>query len=74
MEKYNFEYTDTLGGEPNYCWVKSGHILTKKECWKEAIRKAKREVGLNGVKCRKEMQGDTVALYPVGSCTVLFIF
>lgn len=23
---YNFEYTDTFGGEANYCWVKRGQV------------------------------------------------
>jgi hypothetical protein len=26
MSKYNVEYTDTFGGEPNYCWVKRATI------------------------------------------------
>lgn len=26
MKKYNVEYTDTFGGEPNYCWVKRATI------------------------------------------------
>lgn len=26
MQKYQFEYTDTFGGEANYCWVKRGIV------------------------------------------------
>ena len=26
MLKYQYEYTDTLGGEANYCWVKRGFV------------------------------------------------
>lgn len=26
MNRYNVEYTDTLGGEPNFSWVKSATV------------------------------------------------
>jgi hypothetical protein len=26
MHKFTYEYTDTLGGEANYCWVKRGAV------------------------------------------------
>ena len=28
MQKFNFEYTDTFGGEANYLWIKRGMLLT----------------------------------------------
>jgi len=38
------------------------------------IRKAKALAGLTGIRCRKDSFGhDLLALYPFGSCTVLFI-
>ena len=39
----------------------------------QVVRKAKALMGLTGVKCRREEHGDLIALYPYGSCTVLFI-
>jgi hypothetical protein len=33
----------------------------------------KRELGLTGVPCRKDSQGDSMTLWPRGSCTVVFI-
>lgn len=39
----------------------------------QVVRKAKALMGLTNVKCRREMHGDLIALYPYGSCTVLFI-
>lgn len=27
MNKYQFEYTDTFGGEANYSWVKRGSVV-----------------------------------------------
>lgn len=26
MQTYEYEYTDTFGGEANYCWVKRGKV------------------------------------------------
>ena len=26
MNKFKYEYTDTFGGEANYCWVKRGAV------------------------------------------------
>lgn len=26
MQTYQYEYTDTFGGEANYCWVKRGTV------------------------------------------------
>ena len=75
METYFFEYTDTFGGEANYSWVRKGEV--KASSMKQAIRKAKKELGLNGARFRYD-KGQTssefCALYPSGSCTVLFVF
>lgn len=67
-----FEYTDTFNGEANYSWARrASHNGDMPE--RAAIRAAKTWAGLNGVRCRKENYGDTIALFPSGSCTVLFI-
>lgn len=40
---------------------------------RELMRKAKAAMGLSGVPGRVEDIGETIAFYPRGSCTVLFI-
>ncbi len=66
------EYTDTFGGEANYCWVRRWHCkadLTNRQ----AVTLAKKLTGLTGVPCRKDSFGDSAALYPRGICQVVFI-
>ena len=71
LMRITWEYTDTFSGEANYSWVRRGELGAANE--RGAIRDAKRAAGLSGVRCRKLDMGDTIALYPVGSCTVLFL-
>lgn len=69
-----FEYTDTFGGEANYSWVRRHEAQFPSNISDLAlVRKAKAWAGLTGVPCRREDWGDTIALYPAGSCTVLFV-
>ncbi len=68
---FECEYTDTFGGEPNYCWV--NRFKVQAETMAGAVRKAKAHVGLTGVRCRREDLTDYVALYPNGCNTALFI-
>jgi hypothetical protein len=68
---YSYEYTDTFGGEANYCWVKRGKVHARNV--PEAVKLAKLELGLSGVRCERSDMGETVALYPRNSATVLFI-
>jgi hypothetical protein len=50
------------------------HAKADKTYKRELMRKAKAAVGLTGVRGRTEaFGGDTVAFYPYGSATVLFI-
>lgn len=66
--------TDTFAGEANYCWVKRFTIPTKEGESKLALmRRAKKESGLNGVKCRVSDYGDSYRLDIVGACIVCFI-
>ena len=70
------EYTDTFNREANYCWVKREVIpmpIGKEYSDYQAIRLAKKAIGLNGIRCKKENMGDTIALYPYGLHTVCFI-
>lgn len=68
------EYTDTYGGEANYSWVRRKTLTLPTDISDRAlVRRAKAEMGLSGFRCRREDWGDAIALYPHGTCTVLFI-
>lgn len=72
--KYAVEHTDTFGGEANYSWVNRQTIeLPEGASDLALVRKAKRAVGLSGVKCRKADLGDLIELRPYGHCSVVFI-
>lgn len=67
------EYTDTFGGEPNYCWVKRAYLWVDGNASDLAItRLIKREFGLNGVRGRVDsFNGDSFTFRPYRSCTIL---
>lgn len=68
------EYTDTFGGEANYCWVKRARLLVP--TWmkdSEVMRLVKAELGLSGLRGRKYDYGDFIEFRPYGMCTVLFV-
>jgi len=71
MNTYQFEYTDTFGGEANYAWVKRATIQARND--RAAIRAAKKWACLTGIRCGKSDYGLMIALRPVGISTVLFI-
>jgi hypothetical protein len=74
MTKFTVEYTDTFGGEANYCWVKRAEFALDGAASRTAIlRKAKALMGLSGVKGRLDDYGDSYAFRPYGFATVLFI-
>lgn len=69
-----FEYTDTFGGEANYSWVKRGNIAMDKALSEAQIkRRAKKAVGLSGVRGRWEDFGDMFRFTPYGACVTLFV-
>ena len=69
---YRFELTDTFGGEANYSWVKRGFVVAETD--QQALRKAKKELDMSGLKGRSEYDGvGDVRFEPRGSCTVLFV-
>lgn len=71
---FDFEYTDTFGGEANYSWVRRHTEQFPEDISDRAlVRRAKAWAGLTGVRCRVENWGDTLAIYPAGCCTVLFV-
>lgn len=72
--KYDIEYTDTFAGQANYCWVKRATLMVCDDASNRAIvRRAKRELGLNGIAGRLEYYGNSWAFYPYRSATVMFI-
>lgn len=73
-DRWNVEYTDTFAGEANYCWVRRATIARNRRAYdRELMRKAKAAVGITGMRGRKESYGDSIAFYPYGTATVLFI-
>lgn len=72
--EYQAEYTDTFAGEANYCWVTKRTFFADGDISDLAIvRRAKALLGLSGIRCKREDWGDTIALYPCGSNTVVFV-
>ena len=69
---YKAEMTDTFAGEANYCWVKRVE-LPAATTLKAAVRMAKRELGISGVRCRAAYYGDAARLDVCGACVVLFV-
>lgn len=71
-----WEVTDTFSGDANYSWVKRGKIECKPgEDYSDlaAVRRVKKDIGWNGIRCRKENHEDTIVLRPVGINQVCFI-
>jgi hypothetical protein len=72
--QFSIEHTDTFGGEANYSWLNRYEIEAPGDISDlDLVRRAKRASGHNGVRCRRVDLGETIALYPCGSCTVIFI-
>lgn len=71
-----YEITDTYAGEANYSWVKRGKIEAKPgEEYSDlaAMRRVKKAIGWENVKCKKENYGDMIVLKPIGQCIICFI-
>jgi hypothetical protein len=70
----HYEITDTFSGEANYSWVKRGSIVANSSVSDLAIvRRVKKAIGWNGLKCHTENHGDMIALYPRNMAMVCFI-
>lgn len=77
---YQVEYTDTFGGEANYCWVKRAtidspfdDIVPHATATRRLKRAAKAKMGLTGVKGEWYDSGDFYEFRPRNMCTVLFV-
>jgi hypothetical protein len=71
--KCNVEYTDTFGGEANYCWVNRYEFDPDGMSDLAIVRKAKLLAGLNGVRGIMQACGDMFEFRPYRCATVLFI-
>lgn len=72
--KYQFELTDTFGGEANYSWVKRTVVDIPDGTSKVLlVALAKQWANLTGTRCETENYGDAFTLRPRGLCQVLFI-
>ena len=71
-----WELTDTFGGEANYSWVRRGTAPSKEgEDFSDlaAVRRVKKELGWQGIRCQVDNYGDEIVLHPAGMCQVCFI-
>lgn len=71
-----WEITDTFSGEANYSWVKRGKIETRPgEEFSDlaAVRRVKRAIGWNGLRCRVSSYDDMLEIRPYGMRLVCFI-
>ena len=74
--KWQVEYTDTFGGQPNYSWVER-HVLDDIDgrlTERALVRRAKALVGLNGVRGQSAWVGETYEFRPHNVCAVLFVY
>ena len=73
-ETIPFEMTDTFGGEANYSWTRRGQITLPEGASDLAlVRRVKKALGLEAVRCKREDYGDQIVLRPVGYCFIVFI-
>ena len=69
--KVMIEYTDTFGGEANYAWCSRETITVSSD--KGLMRRAKRLMGLSGVRGRTYDRGDLIEFRPYRIATILFV-
>lgn len=69
------EYTDTFGGEPNYCWVRRAKAILPVGMTQTGVsRYMKRLLGLSGVRFRVGWDtGDSIRYDETNACCCLFI-
>jgi hypothetical protein len=70
MAFYYITVTDTFGGEANYSWKRNYCVEGNHG---NAIRRAKAEIGWNGLRCNREDWGETIVLKPRGLNQIAFI-
>ena len=69
---WNFEMTDTFGGEANYSWVRRAHVTRAITRW-QARDLALRWAGWIGVKVEVTELGSDLEIRPRDMAMVLFV-
>ena len=69
---WQFEITDTFGGEANYSWVRRAHVTRAITRW-QARDLALRWAGWLGVKVAVAEIGGTLEIKPRGMSMVMFV-
>lgn len=73
MFTLDVEYTDTFGGQANYCWVKRAELeLPEGLSNREVMKRCKAAMGLTGMRGRSYSNGDSWEFRPYRCCTVMF--
>jgi hypothetical protein len=67
------EYTDTFGGDANYCWVQRHEFDATNLSDLAVMRRAKALCGLSGNRGVKDEYGEDVTFRPYGMATIMFI-
>lgn len=71
---FQFEYTDTYGGEANYTWVRRETIELPDDISDARLKRiAKTVMGLTGAEGKWTSNGDTLEFRPRCEATVLFV-
>ena len=71
MEKYLVEFTDTFGGEANYCWIDRYEVEAKR--LRQAITKAKQKRYHSPLPRHKTSDyGDTIRIDIIGQNVCAF--
>ena len=73
--KFQAELTDLFCGQANYAWChRAEFTLPDGATDRQIITRAKAELGLTGLRCRRFSYGEGVELRPSGLLQVAFIF
>ena len=70
-DTWQYEYTDTFGGEANYSWVKRGTVTV--HAGTSPVRAVKQALDLTTTRMVATNYDDTIQLDECGACRVLFI-
>ena len=75
MRNFSVQYTDTIGGQPNYGdpTKRETVSLADDSTDRQIVLACKEAVGLSGVKCDREEDGETTILRPRGESTIVYI-
>lgn len=75
MSTFVAEMTDTFAGEANYSWVTRREFEAASDATdRQLVTRAKKALGLTGVRCHRQMYGDEITLDVAGACIRIFIY